>query len=231
MSENRERRARGGGMIRPWNSSIREICYRALRARDAAFRRTHLRRRDLDRHLLPADLPGGHGEVRELPLLSVGRGGAGGGLSSLPALPAGDRAGARRLARHVEHGVPRPGADRRGRAGWRRRQRRSAGRAARHRRAAVAAPVRAASRRLAGHGGADPARAVRQAADPRYAPAHGRDCAGRRLRQRAPIQRDLSACCSSGRRAPSGARTISSLPEGSVAAERRDRAAALSAAL
>ena len=50
-----------------------------------------------------------------------------------------------------------------------------------------------ASRRLAGRRGADAARALRQAADPRNRPADGRGRARRRLRQRAALQRDVPA--------------------------------------
>ena len=87
--------------------------------------------------------------------------------------------------------VARPEADRRGRARRERGRRRGAGRAAGRRRPAAAPAVPAASRRLAGRRGADPARAVRQAADPRHPPADDRGRALGRLRQRAALQRDL----------------------------------------
>ncbi len=192
-------------------------CYRALKSRDARFDGQAVRRHHLDRHLLPADLPGPLGQVRELPVLPQRRRGAGSGLPTLPALPAGDGARSRFLARHLEHGLARPRADRGRRARRRSGQRRCAGRAARHRRAAAAAAVPAASRRLADHGGADPARAVRQAADPRHAAADGGGRPGGRLRQHPPLQRDLPATV------PPPAERVA--PQGGVAPCRRDRSA------
>ena len=82
-------------------------------------------------------------------------------------------------------------ADRRGRARRERGRRRGAGRAAGRRRPPVAAAVPAASRRLADRRGADAARAVRQAPDPRHAAADDRGRAAGGLRQRAALQRDL----------------------------------------
>jgi hypothetical protein len=100
---------------------------------------------------------------------------------SLPALQAGNRARSRRLARHVEHSVARLEPDRARRAG--RGRCRRTGRTPRRRRAAVAALVPAASRRCAGRGRADKARAARQAAHPRDASADDRSGIRRRLRQ------------------------------------------------
>ena len=77
--------------------------------------------------------------------------------------------------------------------GARRGGRRGPGQAAGRRRAAVAAAVPPASRRLAGRGGADAARAARQATDPRDLAADGRGGAGVGLRQRPALQRDLPA--------------------------------------
>ena len=66
------------------------------------------------------------------------------------------------------------------------------GRAAWRRRPAVAPPVPAPSRRLADRRRTDAPRAVRQAAAARHAPADDGSGAGFGLRQRAPLQRDLS---------------------------------------
>ena len=139
------------------------------------------------RPICPARTP----EVRELPLLRLGRRRAGGGLPPLPALPARDRARPRLLARHRQHGEPRAGADRRRRARRRGDRRRDARRAAGRRRPPAAPPVPAPSRRLADRRRPDAARAVRQAAPARHAPADGGSGAGLGLRQRAPLQRDL----------------------------------------
>ena len=76
-----------------------DACYRALSTRDARFDGRLFVGVEDDRHLLPADLPGAHAEARERALLSHRRGRAGGGLPALPALPAGDLARPRRLAR------------------------------------------------------------------------------------------------------------------------------------
>ena len=130
-------------------------------------------------------------EVRELPLLRLGRRRAGGGLPPLPALPARDRARPRLLARHRQHGEPRAGLDRRRRARRRGLRRRDPGRAAGRRRPPAAPPVPAPSRRLAHRRRPDAARAVRQAAPARHPSADGRSGAGLGLRQRAPLQRDV----------------------------------------
>ena len=76
---------------------------------------------------------------------------------------------------------------------WRARRRRCrcSGQSAGRRRAATAASFSPASWRFASRRRADPPRAARQAIDPRDAPADDRDRFRRRLRQRAPVQRDL----------------------------------------
>ena len=150
-----------------------------------------LRRRQDDRNLLPPDLSGTHAAVEERHLFSDCGCRAGSGLPSLPALPAGNRARSRRLARHVEHSVARLEPDRARRAG-RGRCRRS-GRTPRRRRAPVAALVPAAHRRLAGRGRADKARAARQAAHSRDASADDRSGVRRGLPQHSPFQRDVPA--------------------------------------
>ena len=71
-----------------------QALHRAHRARPA-LRRRLLRRRDVHRHLLPADLPGEDAQGGELPLLRHAAGGRAGGLPSVPALPARARAGQR----------------------------------------------------------------------------------------------------------------------------------------
>ena len=175
MSENRET-SRRWTMIASWIWTGR-LLPRACDPR-RPLRRPAVRRRQDHRHLLPADLPGAHAEARERALLSHRRGGAGGRLPALPALPAGDLARPRRLARHLQHRVPRARPDRGRRA--RRRRRRGPGRPAGRRRAAAAAAVPPASRRLADRRRADPARAAGQAADPRDPAADDRGRAGRR---------------------------------------------------
>ena len=79
--------------------------------------------------------------------------------------------------------------------GWRaRRQRRRRPRgSAGGGRAATSPPIPQAPRRLADQRRPDPARALGQAADPRDPAADGRGGAGLRLRQRAPLQRDVPA--------------------------------------
>ena len=66
MSENRETSsARGAPIFAAW-IWISNACLTAPSpTRDRAVRRAHLRRREDDRHLLPADLPGAHAEARE----------------------------------------------------------------------------------------------------------------------------------------------------------------------
>ena len=64
-----------------------------------------------------ADLPGAGAEARQCGVPAKCRGGAGGRVPPVPALPAGDHAGARRLAWQFGDGAPGGGADRRGGAG------------------------------------------------------------------------------------------------------------------
>ena len=115
MSENRETRGRRAPIFVSMDLD-HDACYRALETRDARFDGRLLHRREDHRHLLPADLPGAHAQARERRASSHRRGGAGGGLSALPALPAGDLARPRRLARHLQHRLARACADRGGRA-------------------------------------------------------------------------------------------------------------------
>ena len=73
-----------------------EIRYRALAARDVAFRRPFLRRSDVDSDLLPADLHGPVSRPRSLPFLFEPGTRRTRRIPALPALPA--RAGARQCA-------------------------------------------------------------------------------------------------------------------------------------
>ena len=176
-----------------------DACYRALSTRDARFdgrlfvgvKTTGI----YCRPICPARTP----QARERALLPHGRGGPGGRLPPLPALPAGDRrpisapgaASSNTVARAlalIEAGALDEA------------RRRRPGRAARRRRAPAAPAVPPASRRLAGRGRADAARAAGQAADPRDAAADGRGRAGRRVRQRPAVQRDLPAPLRAARR-------------------------------
>ena len=70
-----------------------DACFRAVRARDRRFDGRFLHRRRLDRHLLPAHLPGAAAEAREHALFFERGGGRGRGIPALPALPPGARAG------------------------------------------------------------------------------------------------------------------------------------------
>ena len=192
-----------------------------------AFRRALVRGDHLHRHLLPAGLPGAHRQARELPLLRLGRGRPGGRLPSLLALPARDGSRPGLLARDLQHRVPRAGPDRRRRAGRRRGGRGSAGRAVGPGRAPAPAPVPAAPRRVPRRRRPDPARPLRQAAHPGDAHADDGGGAGRRLRQRPPVQRDVPrAFRPSAQRASSQARCAVRGGPG-----RRHRPAALPSAL
>ena len=227
MSENREPGRTGDRNVSRMPRLDPRVCYRALADPRRALRRSPLRRRDLDRDLLPSGLPGAHGELRELPLLRLRGGGAGGGVPPLPALPARDGARPWHLARHREHGHARAGADRGRRARRRRGGRRRAGRAAGRGGAPAAPAVPAAPRRLAPGRRADPARAVRQAADPRHAPADGARSRSRRASAACAASTRPFSSCSAARRARCAGAAVVALPEGSVAGSRRDRAPAL----
>ena len=174
----------------PWIMDRRRLLPRDRNPR-RPLRRAAVRCGEDHRHLLPADLPGADAQARERALLPHRRGGAGSRLSALPALPAGDLARPRRLARRLQHRLARARPDRGRRAG--RGRRRGPGRAARRRRAPAPAAVPPAPRRLADRGRPDAARAAGQAADPRDPPADDRGGDGGRLRQRAALQRDLPA--------------------------------------
>ena len=156
-----------------------------------ALRRAAVHRGEDDGHLLPAGLSGAHAQARAPQLLSVGRGGSGGGLPAVPAVPARDRPRPGRVARHVEHRVARPVADREGWAGWRRRggPRRACGSGG----AAAPPALSPPSRRVADRGRTDAARPPGQAADPRDEAADDGGRAGGGLRQHPPVQRDLPA--------------------------------------
>ena len=151
------------------------------------LRRVVRDRRDVDRHLLPAVLPGHHAEAGQRALPALGRGRAAGRLPGLPALPARRRA---RLA-----GLELPG--RRGRPGDAAHRRRR-GRPGRRARARGPARLHGASpgpdadrrgRRRAARAGPGPAGADRPHPhrDDRAGP--GRDRVRGRVRQRAPVQR------------------------------------------
>ena len=77
--------------------------YNALDRPRFAIRRRVLRRRHVDRHLLPADLSGEDAEGGQLPLLRHAAGGRAGRLPALPALPAGAGAGQRAGGRCAAH--------------------------------------------------------------------------------------------------------------------------------
>ncbi len=132
-----------------------------------------LRGGDLDRNLLPPGLPRPARQVRELPVLPVGGRSPRRRLSSLPALPARDSTRCRLVARHLQHGVAWPCTNRRGRA-RRSRQREWTCGTARRWRPPAPSSVQATSRRVAGHGRADPPGPLREAAYPRNALANGR---------------------------------------------------------
>ena len=156
------------------------------------LRRPRVRRRDVDRHLLPADLPGAHARSSRTAASSP-RPPPRRRRASAPACAAG-----RRSRPTSPSGAARPTRCRRalaliadGALDGERGRRRGAGRAAGRRRPPAAPAVPAASRRLAHRRRPDAARAVRQAADPRHAPADDRGGVGLGLRQRAPLQRDL----------------------------------------
>ena len=91
----------------------RTACYRAISTRDARFdgrlfvgvKTTGI----YCRPICPARTP-------KFENVSFYASAAGGGLSALPALPAGDLAGTCLLARHLQHGIARAGADRSRRA-------------------------------------------------------------------------------------------------------------------
>ena len=171
--------------------------YKALAARDAAVRRRLLRRCDVHRHLLPADLPGENAAGKQLPVLPHRPGDRAGRLSSVPALPAragaGKRAGGRCPA---DRAADRPAA-----GGRRDRRECRARRNRRPVRAQLAAdpPHRPEGARRA----ADPA-AADAAAAPGQAAAHGNRAAGDRdrLRQRVleppPIQRRIQRALQDG---------------------------------
>jgi AraC family transcriptional regulator, regulatory protein of adaptative response / DNA-3-methyladenine glycosylase II len=111
MSENGET-SRPGKTILSLMDLDFDACYRAIAARDARFDGRFFTGVRTTRRLLPADLPGTDASARERQLLSERRRGTGCRLSPVPALPARDLAGARRLARHLEYGVARPDAHR-----------------------------------------------------------------------------------------------------------------------
>ena len=152
------------------------------------LRRRVLHRGDLDRHLLPAVLPGDHAEAGEHAVLPQRGGGPGGGLPGLQAVPPGRLPRLARVEHPGRHGGPGDAADRR--RGGRPGRRRGPGPAARLR-AAPGAPAghRRTGRRTARHrpraaraDGADPDRDHRAAAV--------RDRLRGRLRQHQAVQRD-----------------------------------------
>src|SRR5580658_1788173 len=188
------------------------------------LRRTLLHRRDLDRDLLPADLPGATAQARELSVPALGRRGPGGGVPRLSALPAGSSTGTRDLARHGEYRVARFETDRRGGAG--RCERRDPGGPARCRRAASAPAVPAPSGCRPRRRRPDAPAALRQGAPGRYGAADGGCGVCRRLRQSAPIQ-----CCDPAELGPAAERAPPSEPGRPTPGRRRHHPVALSAAL
>ena len=80
------------------------------------LRRGVLHRGDLDRHLLPAVLPGDHAEAGEHAVLPQRGGGPGGGLPGLQAVPPGRLPRLARVEHPGRHGGPGDAADR-GRGG------------------------------------------------------------------------------------------------------------------
>ena len=153
------------------------------------LRRPAVRGREDDRHLLPADLPGAHAEVRERPVLCFGRGRAGSGfrpclrcrpeISPELAFWRGTSNTVSRALALIESRRTRHGRCRGSRQpAWRWRP-------------AIAPSVPPACRRLADRGGADAARAARQAAHSRDAAVDGRGGAGLGLWQRPALQRNF----------------------------------------
>ena len=166
----------------------------ALRARAPvarrALRRTLLHRRAHDADLLPAGLPGEAAARAQRRVLPHRGGRRRSRVPPLPALSPEAEPGHPRLVRRARDRRPRAAADRRRVA--RRRSRRSAGsRAARGHPAPSAAAVPAAPRRRAARGDPHPPRSHREASARRDRPRHGDDRVRRRLRQRAPLQRDV----------------------------------------
>ena len=189
MSENRETARAIRAIMSPWTWT-RSLLPRLLHPR-SAVRRAHVRRGEDDGHLLSAGLSGADAEAEH--------------LSFYPTAAAAQEAGFRPCLRCRPEASPDLGA-------WRGTSNTvsralalieegalddgdvgRARRAARRRRAAAAPALPPASRRVADRGGADAARAARQAADPGDAAADDRGGAGVRLRQRAAVQRDLPA--------------------------------------
>ena len=99
-----------------------------------ALRRPAVRRRHVDRRLLPPDLPRAHADAPQLSLLRVAGPGRGRGLPAVPEVPPRDRAGTGaavdRDGRLADPGAPGRASDRRRRGERRERQRRRAGRRA-----------------------------------------------------------------------------------------------------
>ena len=83
----------------------------------SALRRLGLRGDHLDRHLLPAELPGAHGQARERAPVPHRRGRPGRRLPGLQALPARRRARLAGVGHPRRHGRPRDAPDRRRRGG------------------------------------------------------------------------------------------------------------------
>ena len=94
-----------------------DACYRAISQRDARFDGrlfTGVKTTGIYcRPICPARTP----LSENVTFYPDRRGRTGGRVPPVPALPTGNRAGSGRLARHLEHGVARAGADRARRSG------------------------------------------------------------------------------------------------------------------
>ena len=166
----------------------------ASRAR-CALRRQAVRRRDVDGHLLPADLPRADAGAAQLPLLRLAGAGRGRGVPPVPEVPAGDRAragpaldGDGRLA-HPRR--PGGGGARRERGERRDAERRRARGPARRERPAPAPDLLRRAWRDAAAVPADAPPAPRQAAPHRHEDADRAGRADERLQEPAPLQRGV----------------------------------------
>ena len=166
--------------------------YNALDRPRFAIRRRVLRRRHVDRHLLPADLPGEDAEGGQLPLLRHAAGGRAGRLSALPALPSGTGAGECAGGRRAAHRA----ADRataRGRAPRREDGTRGDRRPVRAELAADSPHRPEGAGRAADSAAADPPVAAGQAAADRNDAADHRGRLRQRLLEPAPVQRRVQS--------------------------------------
>ena len=164
-----------------------ERCVRAVQSKDARFDGWFFTAVLDDRHLLPAELPGGAAQAREHALLPQRRRGPAGGVPGVQALPARRQPRLTRVGRAGRPGRPGDAPDRRRGDGRRRRAgprppaglQRPPGRAAAARRA----------RRGPARAGPGAARADRAAADRDDRAADGRRRVRGRIRQHPDLQR------------------------------------------